>query len=166
MELHQLPRYMKEKTSTPTTGIDPLMCFARSPTQTPDEVFVMFQERMMTLLGYAYATHGFCLTNWTPFSDASKSEIEAIMDWHHFTMGMTCKDFDRLGEKVDLSMKDVLGRPILTSAQYIGIQHQFGPFDQKEGMFDPVLAAVALMAMDRIDDIARHYAAMAETQKQ
>jgi len=133
---------------------EPLLCFARYPTQTPDEVFDMLQERMMTMLGYAYAEKGISFLNWTPDSPVSYSEMDAISYWHSTPMTLSTEDFDRLGKSVDLSMADVLGTPKVEPYMHKAIAKSLDVPDDS-GSLDPVVSLITLAVFDRFNEIAR-----------
>lgn len=140
---------------------DPLLCFARNPRQTPEEVFDMLQERMITLLGIKYAEKGadlYCMSD----DQVDKAKMLAISDWQTSTLCLDTGDFDRLGTKVGLSITDVLGRPRMTQFQKEAISKAVGQHDDIS--LDPTIAFVTLAVFDRIDDMVREQRAMTETQ--
>lgn len=142
---------------------NPLLCFARRPTQTPEEVFDMLQERMITMLGHSYYEKGINLINWSPRCSASFSEIEEISDWQNSNLVLTVKDFDRLGECVGLSITEVLGYPNISEKNKKEIVIQFTKNDQSKDFsnseyeingFDPASVFVILSSLDLIDEMA------------
>jgi hypothetical protein len=137
--------------------INALLCFSRQETQTPEEVFEMIQERMITMLGCSYYQKGIGIFNWNPNSKATYEEIEAITDWQHSSIDLTVKDFDRLGEVVGLSITEVLGYPHISPEykeqienQLSGEMNQVSDFDTNG--FDPAAIFVILSTLDEIDD--------------
>lgn len=142
---------------------NPLLCFARRPTQTPEEVFDMLQERMITMLGHSYYEKGINLINWSPRCSTSFSEIEEISDWQNSNLVLTVKDFDRLGECVGLSITEVLGYPNVSEQHKKEIDLQITENDQSQGFsnseydrngFDPASIFVILSSLDIIDEMA------------
>ena len=146
-----------------TLEFDPILCFARNPRQTPDEVFDMLQERMMTLLGKAYSDKGVGLCNWVGVEQADETELAALADWQASSLVLDSFDFERLGAQTGLSMVDVLGRPKVTPEQRKAVLNAVVQNDG--GSFDPVIAFVTLSVFERIDEIARERRGMAETQR-
>lgn len=144
-------------------GFEPILCFARNARQTPEEVFDMLQDRMMTLLGRAYAEHGIGKCLWMPEDKASKQEVATIADWQSSSMILGTEDFDRLGGAVNLSMSDVLGRPRIPARVQEAVLKRIKP--ETPGL-NPVVSFVTLAAFDQIEEMVKQRRAMAETQKE
>ena len=144
------------------SGFDPILCFARDESQTPDEVFDMLQERMMTLLGKTYSDKGVGSFRWVPDGVASQDELAAIADWQASSMILATEDFDRLGGKFGLSMADVLGRPRIPKAYQDAVRRKVRI---KGSCLDPVVSFVTLAAFDQIDEMARQRKDMAASHK-
>jgi len=145
------------------TTFNPLLCFARRASQTPEEVFDMLQERMITMLGHSYYEHGINLINWSPDSSATFDEIEKISNWQNSSLILSVKDFDRLGECVGLSITEVLGYPNISEEQSNEIDKQleqgtdpdgFSREDYKTNGFEPSSVFVILSSLDILDDMA------------
>ena len=101
---------MSNKTISKTkesNQFDPLLCFARTEDQTPDEVFDMVQERMKTLIGKAIS-----------FPKDSKGkicdgllELSDLWDWSHGDQPINTSDFFMVGKNFGIGIEDVLGTP-------------------------------------------------------
>ena len=143
-------------------GFEPILCFARNARQTPDEVFDMLQERMMALLGKAYADKGMGTCVWD--GKASEEESGALSDWQASSVLLTAEDFDRLGAPLGLSMADVLGRPRVPKAYGDAIARRIKA--SRDAGIDPVACFVTLSAFDRIGDMVADRKAMSETQRE
>lgn len=136
-------------------GFEPILCFARNSTQTPEEVFEMLQERMTTALGISYFHKGISLFNWKPENAATLDEMEVLSDWQHSHLTLTVPDFDRLGEPVDLSIGDILGSPKIWEDQKRELMKQFDDNDDPD-FIDPVITFVILSAIETIDEMAKN----------
>lgn len=133
---------------------EPILCFSRNPMQTPEDVFDMLQERMITMLGCAYSEKGLSLINWTPASAATYAEADALSGWQTSSVILDADDFDRLGEPVNLSMADVLGTPRIDKGLKKEIESQLNIEPVTEGL-DPVTIFIALAAFEYVDEIAK-----------
>lgn len=123
---------------------EPLLCFARNNHQTPDEVFDMLQERMITMLGYAYQKR-----QTTSASDATSIEMPRLTQWRRGQALLNVKEFDKIGEPIGLSIADVLGFPNIDPACRKSIEQQIN-VSTHHGL-DYVAAYVTIAALDSID---------------
>lgn len=127
---------------------DPLLCFARSAQQTPDEVFDMLQERMKTMLGLKLQEERCSGSSGKNSSPASKK----LIDWRRSSDIISAKEFDKVGQKYGLSMADVLGCPVIRPEDRKEIAKSFVHTDSKG--FDPVAVLVTLTVFDRLEWIS------------
>lgn len=140
---------MEKQQHDPDCGsnFDPILCFARSEDQTPDEVFDMIQERMKTLLGNVISGRE---SNVVGMCDGD--EFEELKNWNRGKAALSTNDFYRLGGGYGLEVADVLGKPKIAERDRQEILSQF----EKNGtQLDAAIAYVTLATMDRIDEMAK-----------
>jgi hypothetical protein len=130
----------------------PLFCFARSKDQNEKEIFDMIQDRMRTLLGYAFTKNEITSIS-TPDSDSLCNLIADLPVWQQSTEVWTVKDFEEVGKNFKLSMADVLGHPNISEADYKTVADALECSKQEKTTIDPVLAFVVLSSLERIDEL-------------
>lgn len=131
---------------------NPILCFANDASQTAEEVFKMLQDRMATLLAYAYRKakqgHGCrCLDK-----NINHSILDKIAnDQHSVVLGS--REFEELGNPFHLSMPDVMGTPHVPENYRRSIMQDI----TECGSLDPAAALVSLAALDQFDAMAKDF---------
>lgn len=132
---------------------DPLLCFARSKHQTPDEVFDMLQERMRTIVGTSLASKGDEYEKWlVSKTNIGWPSVGSIKDWQHGDLIFDSNCFDAFASYLGVSIADVMGTPVIAEDDQLIIGKTIG--STSEAGLDPVSIFVVLAALDRIDEIA------------
>jgi len=124
-------------------SLSAIMFFARHPTQTPDEVFNMLQERMIAMLWCKYFLCG-----------STYQADQWLSNWQKDIIVLSTDDFERLGAPVNLSINDVLGKPDISPSLRHEIERQLDTPPIQDGI-DPVLALIMLSFFEEFNTMAK-----------
>lgn len=135
-------------------NFNPLLCFASEASQTAEEVFNMLQDRMETLLKYAYNKdkqgqgHGCrCLDK-----NINHAILSKITNEPHSVI-LDSREFEALGSPFHLSMPDVMGTPHIPENYRRSIMQGI----KECGSLDPAAALVSFAALDQFDAMAKTF---------